>query len=138
MRFFVALAGAAILTTTVAGSASAHHSYAAFDRSKKVTMTGTVKSWEWTNPHTWLTISVPDPKKKGAMQDWAFEGLAPGTLRPRGWSRLMVKPGDKVAITMNPRRDGTNGGTLVSLTLPDGKVYGDPAGAAPGGGPGGA
>jgi hypothetical protein len=129
MRFIVALTGAAILAAS-AGAASAHHSYAAFDRSKTITMNGTVKAWEWTNPHTWLTISVPDPKKKGAVQDWAFEGLAPGTLRPRGWTRLMVKPGDKVAITMNPRRDGTNGGTIISVTLPDGKVFGGPA--APG------
>jgi hypothetical protein len=134
MRFIVALTGAALLATSLAAPASAHHSYAAFDRSKKITLTGTVKSWEWTNPHTWLTISIADPKKKGATQDWAFEGLAPGTLRPRGWSRLMVKPGDKVQITMNPRRDGTNGGTLVSLTLPDGKVYGDPPGAGGGAG----
>ena len=104
-----------------AAPASAHHSYAAFDRSKTITLNGTVKSWEWTNPHTWLTITVADPKQK-AVKDWAFEGLAPGTLRPKGWSRLMLKPGDKVVVTLNPRRDGSVGGTLVSLTLPDGKV----------------
>lgn len=128
MRFIVALTGAAILTTGLAAPASAHHSYAAFDRSKKITVSGTVKTWEWTNPHTWLTLTVADPKKKGATADWAFEGLAPGTLRPRGWSRLMVKPGDKVEITMNPRRDGSPGGTLVSLKLPDGRVFGEAAG----------
>ena len=113
----IAAAGLAL-----AAPASAHHSYAAFDRSKTVTVAGTVKAWEWTNPHTWLTVVVPDPKKKGAVLSVALEGSAPATLRAKGWSRLMLKPGDKVSLTMNPRRDGTVGGTLVSLTLPDGKV----------------
>ncbi len=111
-----------------AAPAAAHHSYASFDRSKTITVSGTVKAWEWTNPHTWLTVAVPDPKKKGAVRSWAFEGMAPGTLRAKGWSRLMLKPGDKITLTMNPRRDGAAGGTLVGLTLPDGKVIGGPAG----------
>jgi hypothetical protein len=114
------------LSLVQAAPASAHHSYASFDRSRTITVSGTVKSWEWTNPHTWLTVVVPDGKKKGAVQSWAFEGMAPGTLRAKGWSRVMLKPGDKVSLTMNPRRDGTSGGTLVSLTLPDGKVLGGP------------
>ena len=122
MRARVLLLGTVIAAT--AGSASAHHSYAAFDRSKKVTISGTVKSWDWTNPHTWLTISAPDPKKKGAVQDWAFEGAAPASLRPRGWTRSIFKPGDKVVVVMSPRRDGTNGGNIVSVSTPDGKPIG--------------
>ncbi len=122
MRISVLLFAASIAAT--AGSASAHHSYAAFDRSRKITLTGTVKAWDWTNPHTWLTISVPDPKKKGAVQDWALEGAAPASLRPRGWTRTIFKPGDKVVVVMSPRRDGSNGGNLISVSTPDGKPIG--------------
>lgn len=129
MRFAIVFLGAVALSVS-AGAASAHHSYAAFDRSKTLTLSGTVKSWEWTNPHTWLTLTVENPKKKGAMQDWAFEGLAPGTLRGRGWTRQLIKPGDKLTITMSPRRDGSNGGTFLTVTLPDGKVMGGPGPAA--------
>ena len=122
MRISVLLFAASIAAT--AGSASAHHSYAAFDRSRKITLTGTVKAWDWTNPHTWLTISGPDPKKKGAVQDWALEGAAPASLRPRGWTRTIFKPGDKVVVVMSPRRDGSNGGNLISVSTPDGKPIG--------------
>jgi hypothetical protein len=115
---------AAVLVAAAAGSASAHHSYAAFDRSKKITLSGTVKAWDWTNPHTWLTVTVADPKKKGAMQDWAFEGAAPASLRPRGWSRTILKAGDKVTVTFSPRRDGSNGGNLLTVIGADGKPVG--------------
>jgi hypothetical protein len=105
-----------------AGAAAAHHSYAAFDRSKKLEMAGTVKAWDWTNPHVWLTITVP--QKKGEAQSWAFEGMAPGTLRAKGWSRTMMKPGDKVTVVAAPRRDGTAGGALISVTLAGGQTFG--------------
>ncbi len=114
------LAGAALMSS--GGAALAHHSYAAFDRNKTVEMTGTVKSWEWTNPHVWLTLSVP--QKKGAPVDWAFEGLAPGTLRGKGWTRTLIKEGDKVTVVMNPRRDGTPGGALANVILSNGAKLG--------------
>lgn len=122
-RLGFSLLGAAALAAAAA-PALAHHSYAAFDRAKTVELKGVVQSWEWTNPHTWLTVVVADPSKKGAIKAYALEGLSPGSLRSRGWTRMMLKPGDQVAVTMNPRRDGTNGGTVVSLTLPDGKTFG--------------
>jgi hypothetical protein len=114
------LAGAVLLLA--GGEAQAHHSYAAFDRAKTVEVAGTVKSWEWTNPHVWLTVSVP--QKKGPPVDWAFEGLAPGTLRGKGWLRTSIKAGDKVTVVMNPRRDGTPGGALANVILANGTRLG--------------
>ena len=119
-RAFAALGGAALLLA--GGSAQAHHSYAAFDRDKTAEVAGVVKRWDWTNPHVWLTVSVP--QKKGPPVDWAFEGPAPATLRGKGWTRTALKPGDKVTVIGSPRRDGTLGGALVDVILPDGKKIG--------------
>jgi hypothetical protein len=118
-RVFAALLAGGVLFS--AGAALAHHSYAAFDRARTVQLTGTVKAWEWTNPHVWLTVTVAG---KSGPETWAFEGMAPATLRAKGWSRTMMKPGDKILVVSNPRRDGTKGGALVGVTLPSGQAFG--------------
>ena len=111
-----ALAGALVAQ---AAPASAHHSYAAFDRSKTVTLSGTVKAWEWTNPHTWLQVMVDDG---GKQVEWSIEGSSPNGLARRGWTRTSFKPGDKVTVIIHPLKDGSNGGSYVKATLPDGKT----------------
>lgn len=113
-----------------AGSASAHHSYAAFDRTKTVELSGTVKEWQWTNPHAWLMVDVPGAK--GKLETYSLEASSPATLRRGGWNRDATKAGDKLKAVMNPRRDGSKGGNLVSITLADGTRYGrQPGEAAP-------
>jgi hypothetical protein len=118
-----------VLALVAAGSASAHHALTVIDRNKTVELSGVVKSWEWTNPHTWLTLSVQ--QKGSKAQEWALEGLAPGTLRLKNWSRLMMKAGDRVTVTMHPRRDGTAGGMLVNVVLPDGRFFAGFSGSPP-------
>jgi hypothetical protein len=113
----VALAGA------FAAPAFAHHSFAMFDADKTVTVTGTVKEVEWTNPHTWLRVMVMD-QATGQPVQWGFEMGPPAQQIRRGWKPDSLKPGDKFTLKMHPLKDGSRGGQLVEATLPDGRTVG--------------
>ena len=108
----------------VAAPALAHHSFAMFDRQKETTLKGTVKEFQWTNPHSFIEIEVPD--EKGVTTAYSVEMNSPNNLTRQGWKSTSLKPGDKVVLLMNPLRDGSKGGLFVSVMLPDGKVLGDP------------
>lgn len=101
-------------------AAFAHHSTAMFDLTKTVTVHGTVESFEWTNPHTWIWLNVENASK--GTDRWGIEGMSPNFLSRTGWTRHALKAGDKVTAEINPLKDGRNGGFCVSVTLPDGKV----------------
>lgn len=125
--------------TSVLGGAAlarAHHSFAMFDNSKKLTVTGTVRALEWSNPHIWLWVDVPDDK--GNVVAYGFEGAAPGELsRMSNWTKRAVAPGEKVTVQFSPLKDGRPGGTLGAVTKADGTVLGNNArGGGPGGPPG--
>ena len=109
-----------------ARDASAHHSFAMFDGSKTVIIEGTVKSWEWKSPHAWLIVDARDPKTQRA-EEWGLEGYAIGTLRTMGYARDSFKVGDKITVTVNPRKDGTLGGFFLSVKTGDGRVLGRPS-----------
>jgi len=120
----------ATLLTVVPGTVLAHHSFAMFDMNRDLTLTGTVSAFQWQSPHTWLDIMVKD--KAGKVGQWSLEMGAPNALYRRGWRQLSVSPGDKVTAVLHPLRDGRQGGSLVSLTLPDGKqLFGSGGSAAP-------
>ena len=110
-----------------ATAAAAHHSFAMFDQTRIVTLKGTVQAFEWTNPHAFIEIDIP---AAGGTERWSVEMNSPNNLKRQGWNRVSVKPGDKVVCVINPLRDGKKGGLFVAVTLPDGKVLGDPAKAA--------
>ncbi len=115
--------GASALLLLVAGSAAAHHSPVMFDRSKKVTLVGTVKEFSWVNPHASIQIDVVN--SQGGHETWGIEMNSPNNLVKQGWKSNIVKFGDKVSIVVNPLRAGEPGGSFVSIKLPDGKVLGD-------------
>ena len=117
---FRALSLAAIAAFALAVPASAHHSFAMFDASKSVTLQGTVKEFEWTNPHSWLRVTVND-EKTGKPLLWALELSSPARLTTMGMHADSVKVGDQVSVTFHPMRDGTRGGQFVQATLPGGK-----------------
>ena len=107
-----ALAGAA--------PALAHHSTAMFDMDRDVTITGTVKDFQWTQPHTWIVFAVPNAS--GGSDEYGIEGMSPSYLGRNGWDKRTLKPGDKVTLTVHPLKDGRKGGFDASVTFPDGKV----------------
>ena len=110
----------ACVLTAVATSASAHHSGAMFDRTKRVTVVGTITEFQYTNPHSWLQVLVTGPD--GKTVEWGFEAEGPSTLLRAGIKAKTFKPGDKVTVIGNPMRDGRPAGSLVSVTMADGSV----------------
>jgi hypothetical protein len=108
----------------LSGAAFAHHSFAMFDQSKTVTLKGTVTEFQWTNPHAFIHIDVPN--SSGGKQTWQVELNSPNNLKRQGWKSTSVKAGDEVTLILNPLRDGTKGGLFVAVTLANGTVLGDP------------
>ncbi|MGB6451199.1 MAG: DUF6152 family protein [Steroidobacteraceae bacterium] len=138
MRRLASMLG--IIALACGGSARAHHSFAMFDIRQEQTLTGTIKEFQWTNPHTWVWIDVP-AASGGAVEEWGIEGMSPNFLGRRGWTRDTLKPGDKVSIVIHPVKGGRKGGSFLRVTLANGTVMNmmggggaaqGPAGAAPG------
>ena len=113
---------AALLVLAIVARPIAHHSFAAFDRTKEVTLTGVVKEVQWNNPHTWIQVVVSDAK--GRQTEWGLECGSPNMMARTGWTRTTVKPGDKVVAVVNPLKDGRPNAALVRITLADGRVLG--------------
>jgi hypothetical protein len=103
-------------------AASAHHSFAMFDRSRTESLTGTVKELELINPHGWLRLMVPDAN--GALTEWSVELGGAGQVQRTGLTESSVHPGDKVVVQIHPLRDGSYGGQFISVTLSNGQVLG--------------
>jgi hypothetical protein len=117
---------AALAIAAVAGSlvlalpAAAHHSTAMFDFSKSVEIKGTIKEFQWTNPHTWTKVDVEGGGS--AVVEYGLEGMSPNYLSRNGWSKRSLKTGDKVILQVYPLKDGRPGGFMVSVKLADGTV----------------
>jgi hypothetical protein len=104
----------------LASLAYAHHSMAGFERTKTITLVGTIKQFKWANPHSWIEMEVPNDK--GGVTLWNAEMTAPGVLVRAGWKSTILKPGDKVTIVGRPLLTGEPGVLFVSVTLPDGRT----------------
>jgi len=120
----------ALLVTLAAPSfALAHHSTAMFEPEKRVTLTGAVKDFQWTNPHAWIQVVVTGAD--GTSADWSFECGSPNTLSRQGWKPSTLKAGDQISVIANPMKDGTHAGLMYTVTLPDGRVLGPGAPTEP-------
>jgi hypothetical protein len=106
----------------LAGPALAHHSGAMFDSSKTVELTGTVKDFQWTNPHTWIQLSVSDAN--GQRVEWSIEGGSPGTLSRSGWRPSTFSAGKQVSIKVHPMLNGAPSGSFVGAKFEDGSTLG--------------
>jgi hypothetical protein len=110
----------AMMLLLVALPAMSHHSTTAYDHSKTIVLNGTVKEFQWTNPHSWVQLLVSDAQ--GKTTEWSIETGAPNLNIRHGWTRTTLKPGDKVTLTIYPHRDGGAHGSLAFAKLPDGRV----------------
>src|SRR4029077_11023160 len=104
---FRTMSVASITVAMLAVPALAHHSFAMFDATKNVTLDGTVKEFEWTNPHSWIRITVADAA--GTSREWAIEMNSPAQNAQRGWKSDTLRPGDKVSLVIHPLKDGSRG-----------------------------
>lgn len=130
LRFIRGGLVAGLVLACCAAPALAHHSFGMFDMQKDATVEGTVKDFQWTNPHIWVDIVVP-ASAHGPAGAWSIEGDAVGIMQRKGWSRSALKPGDKVKITYHPLKAGGIGGSLVSATV-NGVAIGNGTGFRPG------
>jgi len=112
--------GALAIALLIAMSAYAHHSAAGIDTTKTVTVEGTVKTFKWANPHSWLEVEVTN--SKGATEVWNLEMNPPSFLVRAGWKSTTVKAGDKIKFTAAPFKNGDPGGLVRSVTLADGRT----------------
>ena len=117
------LAACACAASLTGSPAQAHHSAALFDREQPRTLTGTVREFQWTNPHCYIQLLVRSDK--GADQEWSLEMGAPLHLYSNGWRPGTVRPGDKIVVTIFPLRGGGLGGEVQSATTIDGKSLGE-------------
>ncbi len=115
-----ALAGLAAL---MVAPAMAHHSHAMFDFASDIEISGTVKEFRWTNPHSWLHVMVED--EDGALTEYAIEMGSPSGLVRMGWEPTSVAPGDVVTVSMHPLHSGAPGGEIRYIVLPDGSSLGE-------------
>jgi hypothetical protein len=106
----------------VAPPALAHHSVSMFDRTRTVILSGEIKEFQWTNPHSWIQLLVKDAA--GNTVEWSLEGGSPGIMGRNGWKRTSLVPGEKVTIELYPLNTGEPGGCFVEITKADGtKLY---------------
>jgi hypothetical protein len=120
MRILKSLAAVTVLLGA-AGAASAHHSFAMFDQTRTVDITGIVGEVQWTNPHVWIMVDVPG--EDGASVRWGVEFTSRVHLTRRGFKPEMIHPGDEVTFSVNPYADGSPGGRFVRVRLADGNYY---------------
>jgi len=103
---------------------AAHHSGAMFDDKKSITLTGTVKEFQWTNPHCWIQVVVPEAPNGVESAEWSVEMGAPFELFRTGLRPRTLKAGDRITVVVHPMRDGSPAGLFVSAIGPDGKPLG--------------
>lgn len=119
-RAYSLLAGLTLLFLSFA-PVQAHHSFGMFDNTKEMWIEGSIKEFQWTNPHAWIQVLVEDAD--GNTVEWSLEGGSPNILSRNGWNRTVLQPGDKVRILIYPLRSGEPGGSFVEVHKEDGTVY---------------
>jgi len=119
-RLITQIAVAAVVLTGSGVFANAHHSGAMFEPAKTITLEGVVKEFEYTNPHSWLWITVTNEDK--TTTDWGFEAEGPSTLFRNGIKKSDLAPGDKVTVTGRPMRDGRPAAAWLRAVKADGRV----------------
>ena len=123
------LAGLAILS---AAAAAAHHSYSAFEMTSEKNITGTVKKFDWTNPHSWIHMDVQGPN--GKTENWMIEGGSPNSLYRLGFNKDSLPEGTEIVVEGFQSKDGSNRAVGAKLTFTDGRQL-FLGSSAPGGNP---
>ena len=109
------------LLALAAGPALAHHSFAMYDHTRTLTLKGTVTKFQWTNPHAYIELDVPDAD--GGVKHFSIECTSINMMQRLGWRSTTIKAGDKVKATVSPLLSGQSGGLLLDVTLPSGEKW---------------
>ncbi len=111
-----ATAAGVVLLLGLLHRADAHHSFAMFDMARSVTIHGTVKELQWTNPHCFLQVLGTAEGTAGTLAEWSIEMQSPLAMYRAGWRPGSLRAGDKIMVVIHPTRDGSTSGSLVSAT----------------------
>lgn len=122
MRLALVAASAMGMTGLAASDTSAHHSMAMFDQSREVVVAGTVRQFQWSNPHAYIQLTSRNAQ--GQPQEWSLELGSPVYLYARGWRPRTLRAGTEVRVRINPLRSGQPGGAVLDVTAPDGTAIG--------------
>ena len=109
-----------MVTAMIAGPAAAHHSFQMYDQQNETWLEGTIKEFQWTNPHSFIQVNV---EQDGKVVEWSLEGGSPNILSRNGWKRTVLQPGDAVRILIYPLKSGEPGGSFIEVHKQDGTVY---------------
>jgi DNA/RNA endonuclease YhcR with UshA esterase domain len=101
---------------------SAHHGDTNYDLTTPFSISGTISEFRFINPHIQITLEVTDGD--GKVTTWVGQGTSPNMLVHRGWSRTMLKPGDRVTLSGNRSKNGSPA-IKFSEVLVDGKPIGN-------------
>jgi len=111
--------GVLVAVSALVGPARAHHSPAVFDQTRQITLEGTITEFRWTNPHSWIELTLE--ADAGEPDSWTIEMNGPTHLIRAGWTRSTVSVGDRVTIHANPLRSGEKVGKFVRVVFSDGR-----------------
>jgi hypothetical protein len=114
---FPALLAAGVLS---GGAALAHHSFAPYESTLQIKLSGVVSEFRWVNPHVYIEIDAAD-EKTGEKRHWLIEGASTSILNRAGWKFNMIKPGDRITVIVSPLRNGEPAALLKQITLADGR-----------------
>ena len=120
------LAPAAVAMIVVGGLSIqpvlAHHSFAPYETTTQIKLTGVVTEFKWVNPHVYIDLDGTDAKS-GEKKHWLVECASTSILNRAGWKFNMLKPGDTIIVIVSPLRTGEPGALLKQITLADGRKF---------------
>ena len=121
-RLIRALGSAVVVGALSLATVRAHHSFAPYEPTLQIKLSGLVTEFRWVNPHVYIEIDTAD-EKTGEKKHWLVEGASTSILNRAGWRFNMIKPGDRVTVIVSPLRSGEPGALLKQITLADGRKF---------------
>ena len=119
MKILPALLALGVLS---GGPVLAHHSFAPYESTLQIKLSGVVTEFKWVNPHVYIEIDAAD-EKTGEKRHWLVEGASTSILNRAGWKFNMIKPGDRITVIVSPLRNGEPAALLKQITLADGRKF---------------
>ncbi len=111
----------ALLVVLAAVPVLAHHGGAGYD-AKTIVITGTVKQFQFTNPHSWIQVDVKD--QTGKVVEWSLEWGSPNSLSRQGVHPSTFPIGAKATFKLHPVKSGDPFGSFVAAKFEDGTIVG--------------
>jgi hypothetical protein len=122
LRMLRGLGAAVVVGALSLSPAVAHHSFAPYEPTLQIKLSGVVTEFKWVNPHVYIDMDTID-EKTGARKHWLVEGASTSILNRAGWKFNMIKPGDRITVIVSPLRSGEPGALLKQITLADGRKF---------------